>query len=243
MRIVEYDSSKEKNSFALAATCSIIFVLLLMLSIVGIFYLIVFGLFFFITHGLLVGRLRGNSIRVTNNQFPELCEMVEKSCKDMGIEQIPEIYLLQEGGVLNAFATRFLGRDFVAVYSSVLEMAYEEGVDAVKFVVAHEVAHVALGHTKKQIWVAPAMFIPFVGTAYKRACEYSADAVGASVAPEGAVRGLCVLAAGSRLSHKVDVNSFVGQTASVYGFWEWLAEHLTSHPNLPKRISAIKSHT
>src|SRR5690606_28191330 len=42
-------------------------------------------------------------------------------CAQLGVSQVPALYVLQSGGLLNAFATRFAGRDFVVVYSDMLE--------------------------------------------------------------------------------------------------------------------------
>jgi Zn-dependent protease with chaperone function len=57
--------------------------------------------------------------------------------------------------------------------------------------------------------------------------------------PDGAVAGLLVLAAGKRIYHNVDPQEFIEQAEKERGFWVWLAEVLSTHPNLPKRVKAI----
>ena len=93
--------------------------------------------------------------------------------------------------------------------------------------------------TPKKFWLYPAGCVPFLSQAYSRACEYSCDAIGAALEPNGAIRGVMVLASGKRLYREMDEASFVEQARQPSDFWIWLAEHLASHPNLSKRVDAI----
>ena len=110
--------------------------------------------------------------------------------------------MIQAGGLLNAFATRFFGRDFVVIYSDVLELAYSEGDAELAFVICHELAHIKRKHLTRRLLLYPSMLIPFLGAAYSRACEYTCDRFGAHYQPDGALGGLLVLAAGKMLYHK-----------------------------------------
>ena len=83
----------------------------------------------------------------------------------------------------------------------------------------------------------PAMFIPFLGSAYSRACEYTCDSIGSSLSEEGARSGMLVLAAGTKLFRKVNVDQFVGQMQTESGFWMWFSEKVSSHPHLVKRLA------
>jgi Zn-dependent protease with chaperone function len=147
---------------------------------------------------------------------------------------------MQSGGVLNAFATRFFGRNYVCIYSEILELAYEHGEAEVAFVLAHELTHVARNHVWWKTVIAPAALVPFLGAAYSRACEYTCDAYGAYLWPQGAEGGILVLAAGKRLYREMDVEAFLAQGHEPDTFWVWLAEHLATHPNLPKRLSYVR---
>jgi Zn-dependent protease with chaperone function len=152
---------------------------------------------------------------------------------------VPEVYIVQEGGILNAFATRFLGRNFVVIYSDILELAYESGEAEVAFVLAHELAHLKLGHLWKRALIYPALIVPFLPQAYSRACEYSCDAIGNALRSDGSVGGLLALAAGKRLYRSVDAAAFAEQGAQPDDLWVWLAEHVATHPNLPKRLRTV----
>ena len=204
-----------------------------------IFYALVFLLVALFGHGLALGRVRGNSVRVSERQFPQLHRLAAAHARRLGMEKVPAIYLMQSGGLLNAFATRFLGRDFVIIYSDVLELALAQGEAAVGFIVGHELGHIWRGHLKYRWLTAPGRIFPYLGPAYSRACEYTCDRVGAFCQPDGAISGLLVLAAGKQLHAHVDVREFAAQAESDKGFWVRRAEIISSHPNLPKRVAAL----
>lgn len=196
----------------------------------------VIGMAFF-AHGLMIGHIRGNCIRVSERQFPEIHQAATEICQKLNMP-VPPIYLMESGGMLNAFATRFLSKDYVVLYTDIVEMAYERGVPAVKFVVAHELAHVQRGHLKRRWMIMPAL-LTSLGKAYYRACEYTCDALAAYCEPTGAVDGLMALSAGKKLHKKANREEFIRQIETESGFWVWLAEIHSTHPRLPKRVQAI----
>ncbi len=146
---------------------------------------------------------------------------------------------MQSGGMLNAFATKFLGRNFVIIYSDVLELAYKEGEPAVAFIIAHELAHIKRKHLTWRGLLYPAMLVPLLGPAYSRACEYTSDLIAAQLVPEGAIQGLTVLATGKRLYQKLNILEVINQSEEESGFWIWLSEKFSNHPNLIKRINRV----
>ena len=202
-------------------------------------YILMFVLVAFVMNGYLIGNLRGNGVRVSPRQFPRLHRLFARHAATIGLADLPDIYVVQSGGLMNAFATRFLSRDFVVVYSDVLAMAEESGEPAVGFIVAHELAHVARGHLRYRWLTLPGRLIPYLGTAYSRACEYTCDAFGAHCQPDGAVDGLLALAAGPALYRHVDAAVFAEQARTEDGFWSRRAEWMSTHPHLTKRVGAV----
>lgn len=202
-------------------------------------YGVLFALLFFMMHGLMLGNVRGNGVRVTATQFPTLHATVARHAEALGLKKVPDVFVLQAGGLLNAFATRFLGRDFVVLYSDVLAMAEKEGQAVVGWIIAHELAHVRRGHLRRRWMIMPGRLIPYLGAAYSRACEYTCDRFAAHCQPDGAVDGLLALAAGPELYRRVDAREFAEQVQTEGGFWVRRAELLASHPTLPKRVAAV----
>jgi Zn-dependent protease with chaperone function len=202
-------------------------------------YGLMFSLLALFAHGIALGQVRGNAVRVSERQFPELHRLASAHARKLGLKQTPAVYVMESGGLLNAFATRFLGRDFVIVHSDVLELALARGEAAVGFIMGHELAHVWRGHLKHRWLTMPGRLMPYLGAAYSRACEYTCDRVGAYCQPEGAISGLLALAAGKQLHAHVDVREYAAQAVNDQSFWIRRAELMSSHPLLPKRVAAL----
>lgn len=231
----------EKSYYIISLIVSIL------LYIVGILVLLIYGPFIALAllfaHGILIGNLKGNGVKVSSQQFPEIHQSAQRLAKALDMKQLPDIYLLQSGGALNAFATRFLGKNFVVLYSDVLELAYEEGQDAVDFILCHELVHLQRKHVSKHMLLFPSQIVPFLGTAYSRACEYTCDAIASHLVPHGAVSGLLVLAGGKKLHSHINVSAFTSQATQDSGFWTWFAEINSTHPFLCKRVKRLKELT
>jgi Zn-dependent protease with chaperone function len=238
---------KENVYFAVCVVISIaLYAALVLLILSGgqvagtiVFYLIVIVVGYFVVHGLFLGHVRGNAIRVSRRQFPELMAMADQHSRRLGLDDTPDIFVLQSGGVLNAFATRFLGRNFVVLYSDVLALATQKGEKAVSFVLGHELGHVRRKHMTRRALLYPAMMFPFLGSAYSRACEYTCDRFGNALEPAGGVDGLLVLAAGRELYSQVNAAEYGNQRDTERGFFVRFSEILSTHPNLTKRVAAL----
>ena len=202
-------------------------------------YALLFAFVAFFAQGLALGRIRGNAVKVSERQFPQLHRLAASHAQRLGLKRVPDVYVMESGGLLNAFATRFGGRDFVIVFSDVLELALAQGESAVGFIMGHELAHVWRGHLKHRWLTMPARLVPYIGLAYSRACEYTCDRIGAYCQPDGAIAGLLVLAAGKQLHAHVDVKEYASQAEAENNFWIRRAEVMSSHPRLPKRIAAL----
>jgi Zn-dependent protease with chaperone function len=230
---------KERVYFRIALVISLLVYVLLVVSIVGIVYIVIGAIIGLMVHGLFIGSIRGNGIRVSEKQFPEVYRIASQFANQMGLNPMPAIYVLQAGGLLNAFATKFLGRSFVVIYSDVLELAYAKGEPELAFVICHELAHIKRKHLTWRWLLYPSMLVPFLGTAYSRACEYTCDRFAAHYKTDGAVGGLLVLASGKKLYRNVNPQEFSNQAYTERGFWVWFSEVLSTHPNLPKRVNAL----
>src|SRR5215475_5991812 len=75
-------------------------------SVIGLVYGIILGLFFFFAHLALIAHVRGSSIKLGPQQMPALYNRAVNIAQRIGMKRVPDVYLHQSGGVLNAFATR-----------------------------------------------------------------------------------------------------------------------------------------
>jgi Zn-dependent protease with chaperone function len=189
--------------------------------------------------GVLIGHLKGNAIKLSKKQFPDIYQIVLNQSGLLGLKTIPDVYILQSGGVLNAFAAKFLGRNYIVLYSEIVESAYEQDKKILEFIIGHELGHIKRNHMFKNLLLIPSYIIPFLGSAYSRACEYTCDNIGNSLCPSGVKSGLLLLASGKKIYKNVNIKEFLIQDYSEDGFWKWFSEKVSSHPNLTKRLACF----
>ncbi|MGD6943095.1 M48 family metallopeptidase [Cytobacillus gottheilii] len=232
---------KENIYFALVILFSILTYVLLAVSIIGIAIIVVLLLLSVFLQGLMMAGIRRNAVKLSEEQFPRLYELAAQTAADMELKSVPDIYVMESEGVLNAFATRFFRRNMVVLYSSIFEMAERGAEKEVLFVMAHEFAHLKRNHVLVNTLILPAMWVPFLGTAYSRACEYTCDRYAAYYVQsyEAAKDALTMLAIGSSLYPKVNKEAYMKQLETESGFFVWLNEKLSTHPHLPKRLYAL----
>lgn len=232
---------KENRYFALTALFSILSYIGLLFSIVGIAIIAVIMLVSYFFHALGMAKIRRNGVRISEKQFPDIYEKAARLAGVMGLEKVPSIYIMEAEGTLNAYATRFFGKNMVVVYSEIFDLSEEGKEDELLFVIAHEFAHLKRRHVLVHLLLLPAMYVPFLGEAYLRACEYTCDRYAAFYTNnlEASKKALTMLAIGKRLSHKVNQEAFIEQVEQETGFFAWLSERLATHPDLPKRLNAL----
>jgi Zn-dependent protease with chaperone function len=188
-----------------------------------------------------ITHLQGNGIEVSASQFPELYSQFTQSCDKLSIADRPGIYVLNGNGVMNAFATWFLGRKYVVLLSSVVD-AMEQNASGIRFYVGHELGHV-IRHDNPFIWALrwPALRFPLLGAGFARARESSCDLHGlaCSESREDAARSLLALSAGSRRWRSASLEALAGQLTSARGFWMSFHELTASYPWHAKRVLRV----
>lgn len=185
-----------------------------------------------------VASVRGNAVQLSARQFPDLYERLEHCCKALGMDTVPETYILNGNGMFNAFATRFFGRNFVVLMSDVVD-AMEQDPDGINFYIGHELGHIRLKHLTGHLWRMPALWIPLLGAAYSRAKEYSCDRHGKHCCTndESAGRALLVLAAGAQRWRSADLRAYSKQLTANLGFFASFHELIGGYPWLIKRVA------
>lgn len=234
--------SKESSYFVGVLLVSLLAWLALALSMIGLFYAALFGVILWISHGLLTAYLRAEAVRVGEGQLPQLDATFREVCERLGLAKVPALYVLQSGGLLNAFATRFSGRDFVVVYSDMLEALGPES-NEMRFILGHEIGHIRSRHILKHVLLAPGLFFPLLGPAYRRAWETSCDRYGAFAAQDVAasVRAMLVLSGGREYGRRLNPAAFAGQYADERGFFVSLHELTSTYPTLSRRVTELQA--
>ena len=189
--------------------------------------------------------MRSIAVRVTPNQFGDIYELAEQYAYTLGLKKTPEIYLVQQNGVLNAFASNIIRKKYVIINIDLLEIGYRQykDMESIGFILGHEMSHIKLRHVS--IWirytVMLAEILPVIGPALSRVREYSCDRLGQAVSKNDGIEAMMALTMGKHLYKKTNVADYLESTKCVKGFWTWLINLSSSHPLLPRRIRALSN--
>ncbi|MFQ6023714.1 MAG: M48 family metallopeptidase [Acidiferrobacterales bacterium] len=236
--------SKEKPLFVVSLIISLIFWLAVIIGTFGaaLVYVLFFFIFYLFVQSAFISYLKGTAVKITEEQFPDLYQRVQACCNKIDLNHVPDAYLLHADGVFNALAARFLGRNFIALYSDVVD-ALESHPGAVNFYIGHELGHI---HRKHLVWAPilfPAGILPLLGAAYSRAREYTCDRYGLACCEksEDAAIGLGALAAGGRRWRSLNKEKYASQSTATKGFWMSFHELIGDYPWLVKRMAMLNT--
>lgn len=188
----------------------------------------------------LIAHIKGNGVELSEKQFPDLYSQFVSCCDQLEIKSRPQAYILNGNGGLNAFATKFLGTQYVVLMTDVVD-AMGKHDDGVSFYIGHELGHLRKKHLSGGLLRWPVLWLPLLGAAYSRARETTCDRHGLACckSPEGAARSLAALAAGAERWKDLDVISYVKQANYSSGFWMSFHELTAGYPWLTKRAARV----
>lgn len=233
----------EKTRFAITATLAILFWILVILGTLGL--ALIYVLFIFIGYcfaqSAFISYLRGSAVKITPEQFPDLHARVAACCDRLGMTIPPDAYLMHADGIFNALATKFLGRNYIVLYTSVVD-ALDERPEALNFYIGHELGHIHRKHLNWAAPLAPVAWLPLLGAALRRAEEYTCDRYGlkSCASVDDAKAGLAALAAGHSRWGRLNYAAYAEQRHAVTGFWASFHEFTGDYPWTAKRAHAIE---
>ncbi len=225
----------------MAETLGWIVLIFLILIFVVIFYL---GILVLI--GLLVeyyrrqkalAHLKGSAIEINEVQFPEIHTCAQTIAQRLGLKEMPAIYLV-EGNTINAAAMRLAGRRVVVLLDDMVYACLNSGEPrTLSFIIGHELAHHALGHTsyfRSQMRVIVKWL--------SRLDEFSCDAIANQIVGDPAVsaKALIVMLAGPQMLPYVNFKQLVEQARQVEADKKSKkAEKQLTHPLLLRRLKSV----
>ena len=215
----------------------------------GVWWTIAFALAFlslYIGRGFLNAYERASSVLISERQFPDVHQRIVHFADEFGLKTVPDAYMTQEGGTLNAFAAKHNRRNYIRINSDIFEVGRfaigprPKDPDALDFIIAHEVGHVAASHVTYWYTFISSfiLVIPFIGSALSRAKEYTADNHGYAAVPNG-IPGIVLLSGGKYLYPEIDDQLFVERAETDRGVFVWLVNAFSSHPIITKRLQAL----
>lgn len=157
-------------------------------------------IFYYYRVRIALAQLRGSALKVGPKQFPEIHEYVAELADAMDMDP-PDVYIV-ESEQQNAFATKIGAKKNVVLFDRIVHASMQmNNPDILRFIIGHELAHHALGHTGLIRSQVSLLYKPL-----SRSDELSCDAVGAALVGEQAGKdALTLLLVGSNLLGKVNV--------------------------------------
>jgi Zn-dependent protease with chaperone function len=229
----------EKPLFRIAAVLSAIFWIALTVGTIGIvlIYLLLGYLFFLFAHSAFISHLKGSGVKISEQQYPDLYEKLTRGCSKVGLTEIPEAYLLRTD-FFNALATKFLGRHFVVLFTDVVD-ALDSQPGAIDFYIGHELGHIHRKHLTWSTFILPASVLPIIGSALRRAQEYTCDryAVACCQSEDDIKAAIAAIAAGDTRWKSINVDAYINQVSVTNGFWMSFNELTSDYPWLTKRMA------
>lgn len=195
-----------------------------------------------VARGLRYARHRAESVKVSPTQFPETHRLVVSLSEAMGLARPPEAYISTERHPRHTDASAHGLRRYLVLSHDVFQ-AGEHGCDpeALTFLVAHQLGHVAAGHTGYWYRVATlgAELLPGAGAALSRVQEYTADNHAHAHLPE-AVHAVRLLAGGRHLYRRVNMGEMADRARTDRGCSLLLYHLLTRRPSNTRRMAALR---
>ncbi len=195
-------------------------------------------------------QLLGTSIRVTDQQFPEVYAVVRSAAETLGVEA-PDVYIAPASSSLRA---QTLGADddpYIVINSEVVERLDEAELLAL---VGHHCGHIQNNHvvystalyylTNSAMSFVRWIVQPAVMTlqAWSRRAEISCDRAALICCKdlEVAFRSMLKTALGPEQSPELDLDEYLKQLPGTKSGIGKYVELFRSHPYLPKRVQALK---
>jgi Zn-dependent protease with chaperone function len=174
-----------------------------------LFYIFLIFSFIYISTALAMAMIRLNGVRLSKTQYPAFYKIYEEAAKKLGLQKIPNAYIIHTGGDLNAFAIKITRKKMVVFYADLIENLVEgQKFDELQAVAAHELTHVFLKHIHYWLFLMPFRILPFLTPLLSRMRETSADRGALMVTENHAVvsQALVKLATGKFVAQHIDVD-------------------------------------
>jgi hypothetical protein len=186
--------------------------------------------------------IRGNSVRLSSTQFPEIYAILQDHCQRLGMTELPELFLT--GASIRPFSHTFSSwrEKYIVIHQIIFDIDDRKTMDVISFLLAHELGALRLNHTS--VWNE--MLLTYISALkwFRNPLEwvrtYSRDRYGAALSPTG-FRGLLINATGRRLMDEVDLEDYFLQSRKYGGFWSNLNIFFEPKPQVLTRIHQLRA--
>ena len=199
------------------------------------------GLFFWLSWKFTYWFINGHGIEVTTNQYPQVYQVVKQASDFLEIP-IPQIIILQGGGLFELLIAKYFSRRGLLVITSNLMDEFSKRPSSKEFMmfVGRQLGHIKAGHFR--LWFFKetlGKFSVFFYFAWSRRCHYTADKIGLLVAGniEAAENALYIISVGAGIAPNTNYDEIKEQHNRIFEHkWAWFVLGFSTYPYMIDRI-------
>jgi hypothetical protein len=193
-----------------------------------------------LTRNRRLARVRGNGVKVTATQYAPLHARFQAHCEKLQVDAIPRLYVSDHAVDEKARAYTSWKREYVVLGDDYLEKDLFALQDVWSFLMARELARLALGHVdwQDELLLAYVERLPWVRRPLRHARAYSLDRIAAFLEPDG-VRALVIQASGRRVIPSTNIAEQIRYARSIGGFWARFTNAVDERPLLAVRLQQL----
>ena len=184
--------------------------------------------------------IRGNSVRLSDKQFPEIYAILRDHCRRLGMTKLPELFVT--GSTIQPFSSTFSSwrENYIVLHQVIFDIDDRKTMDVVSFIIGHELGAIRLNQTAvwNEMLLTYISSIKWFRNPLERVRTYSRDRYGAALSPTG-FRGLLINAIGRRLMDHVNIEEYLAQERTYGGFWSFLNVFFDSKPQVFTRLHKL----
>lgn len=239
----------ETSRFIIALVACVPAVIVALLAVVGTFgvvvltiALIVFSVWLVLQ--ILKAQLIANSIRVSEENFPDINGMLVEAKETLGYPKPVEVFVVN-AGEMNATLFKLFATKFIVLNSELVEdMREPETRSQIMWIISRFIGALVAKHARLDVLrilvnsVESIKLFNLFLLPYERATQYSGDQIGLAACGDldNAVATLNKMLAGNKLSQEVQVSGLVRQMAEMQSsFFGWISQLLSATPHTLNR--------
>ena len=186
--------------------------------------------------------IRGNSVRLSPEQFPQIYAILEDHCRRLRMAEIPELFLT--GGSIVPFSKTYSSwrENYIILHQVLFDIDVEKTTDVVAFTLGHELGALRLNQTAwwNEMLLTYVSALKWLRNPLSQVRTYSRDRYGATLSPTG-FRGLLINATGRRLMDNVNIEEYLEQCRRYGGIWSTLSFFFEEKPQLLSRLNQLRA--
>jgi len=185
--------------------------------------------------------IRGNSVRLSETQFPEIYAILEDQCRRLGMTEVPELFITDSAIKPYSQAYSSWRENYIILHQNIFDVDYRKELDVVAFLLGHELGAIRLGHTevRNEMLLTYISSIKWLANPLERVRIFSRDRYGAYLAPMG-FRGALILAVGRRLLDDVNIEDYLAQMRRYGSIWAFVNTFVEPRPILLLRLQELR---